>query len=119
MYRRMCQSGWMAAQERRQMDARNGFAAQDRRSRLLLEIEGMLRHNSDPWMFPELAHRFEIHPTKRAVIATKITPLIQEFIDQGKLVATTEFFPKEGVYRLLLTIPQTPTRAVKQRGLDL
>ena len=102
------------------MDSRNAFAAQDRRSRVMLEIEGMLRYGQNGWMFAETRDRFEMHPTKTAVMVTKVTPILQEFIDQGKLVMSTEFFPKEGVYRTLLSMPpkgQKPAR--KQRGLEI
>lgn len=119
MYRRMCQSGWMAAQERRKMDQKNAQAALDRRTRVMLEIEAMLRWGQNGWMFSETRDRFEMHPTKKAVIAEKITPIIQEFIDRGELVTSTEFFPKEGIYRTLLAFPTKVAKATKQRGLDL
>lgn len=119
MYRRMCMSGWQAAQERKKQENRNSQARLDRRSKILLAIEYAIRDGS-AWLFgEEFDGKFTRHLEKRALIIKKITPILAELAEDGKIVISDEFFPKEGVFRLLVAMPPREERRTRRRAVDL
>jgi hypothetical protein len=113
-------SGWQAQQERRKMNAKNSLAALDRRTKLMLEIEHTLAGRS--WMLPEPL-KFALHPGRKAVIllSGKLTPILREFVDNGKIFVEEEFFPRQRIHNILLLLPQKITEEPKRppRAVDL
>lgn len=118
MYRRMCMSGEM---EKRYLQKRRSYADAkwwDRRTKVMLDLEFTLEGKYYA-VSPEGEVRFQKHPTRDAVIIQKMTPILNEFVRDKKIIVLRECLPREGVNRLLIMRPPRARMVKKQRSIGL